>query len=429
MLFTSIMAGGKDRSPVLAPVAADNSGPIFDAEPLQKDDQDDDDDIAKERDLLAFLIKKLKCEINDSKNHKKLLESSNKTLVDKLKGEIKDFKTKNKSLESSNNHFKEANNELSKTNQLMFNTLRSSKLNLIGVIPTTSVSRPQFKSNPLKDKVMYNNSQGKKQQVEDHRRNFKFSNNKTSVTACNDSLNAKTSNVNFVCVTCGKCVLNDNHDMCVLHYINGKSTCYIRDLKGNDLLIGIDFRESFAPIAHLEAVRLFVAHATHKSFPICQIDVNQLDGFVDLHYPSKVYRLRKALYGLKQAPMACVGTPMATKPLDTDLSGTPDDQTKYHSMVGTLMYLTASRPDIVHATFYCARYQARPTEKHPRKEQVEYQLADLVTKALPEDRFKYLVRRLGKDWAKIIKKQLKPNKIEHEIEKIAQKLDSRTFSV
>ncbi|GKA86025.1 hypothetical protein Tco_0807736 [Tanacetum coccineum] len=68
---------------------------------------------------------------------------------------------------------------------------------------------------------MPNNSQGKKQNVEDHHRNFKFSNNKTSVTVCNDSLNAKTSNVNFVCVTCGKCVLNDNHDLCVLHYING----------------------------------------------------------------------------------------------------------------------------------------------------------------------------------------------------------------
>ncbi|GJR51051.1 hypothetical protein Tco_1401572 [Tanacetum coccineum] len=91
----------------------------------------------------------------------------------------------------------------------------------IGVIPTTSVSRPQLKSNQLEDRVMPNNSQGKKQNVEDHRRNFKFSNNKTFVTACNDSLNAKTSNVNFVCVTCGKCVLNDNHDLCVLHYING----------------------------------------------------------------------------------------------------------------------------------------------------------------------------------------------------------------
>ncbi|GJU02572.1 retrovirus-related pol polyprotein from transposon TNT 1-94 [Tanacetum coccineum] len=89
-----------------------------------------------------------------------------------------------------------------------------------GVIPTTSVSRPQLKSNQLKDIIMPNNSQGKKQEVEDHRRNFKF-NNKTSVNACNDSLNAKTMHVTFVCVTCGKCVLNDNHDMCVLHYING----------------------------------------------------------------------------------------------------------------------------------------------------------------------------------------------------------------
>nr|GEW05197.1 hypothetical protein [Tanacetum cinerariifolium] len=68
---------------------------------------------------------------------------------------------------------------------------------------------------------MPKNSQVKLQQVEDHRRNFKFSNNKTSVTVCNDSLNAKTSNVNFVCVTCRKCMLNENHDMFVLHYMNG----------------------------------------------------------------------------------------------------------------------------------------------------------------------------------------------------------------
>nr|GEU66752.1 hypothetical protein [Tanacetum cinerariifolium] len=90
-----------------------------------------------------------------------------------------------------------------------------------GVISTISVSRPQLKSNRIEDKVMHNKSEGKKQQVEDHRRNFKFSNNKTSVTVCNESLNVKTLNVNFVCVTCGKCVLNENHDMCVLHYING----------------------------------------------------------------------------------------------------------------------------------------------------------------------------------------------------------------
>nr|GEV36748.1 retrovirus-related Pol polyprotein from transposon TNT 1-94 [Tanacetum cinerariifolium] len=89
------------------------------------------------------------------------------------------------------------------------------------VIPSTRVSRPQIKSNQMEDRVMLNNIQGKKQEVEEHRRNVKFSNNKTSVTACNDSLNAKTSNVNFVCVTCGKYVLSDNHDKCVLHYLNG----------------------------------------------------------------------------------------------------------------------------------------------------------------------------------------------------------------
>nr|GFA22122.1 ribonuclease H-like domain-containing protein [Tanacetum cinerariifolium] len=59
-----------------------------------------------------------------------------------------------------------------------------------------------------------------------------------------------------------------------------------------------------------------------------------------------------------------IDTPMATKHLDADLSGTPVDQMKYRSKVGALMYLTASRPDIMHATSYCARYQAQPTEKH-----------------------------------------------------------------
>ncbi|GJR64968.1 hypothetical protein Tco_0011033 [Tanacetum coccineum] len=59
-----------------------------------------------------------------------------------------------------------------------------------------------------------------------------------------------------------------------------------------------------------------------------------------------------------------IGNPMVTKPLDADLSGTPVNQTKYHSMVRALMYLIESRPDIIHVTCYCASYQARPTEKH-----------------------------------------------------------------
>ncbi|GJX41771.1 ribonuclease H-like domain-containing protein [Tanacetum coccineum] len=90
----------------------------------EQDDQDDTDELDQECDLLASLIDKLKYEIDDIKNPNKFLQSLHKALIDKLKGEIEDFKTKNKSLESSNNHFKEANNELSKTNQLMFKDLK-----------------------------------------------------------------------------------------------------------------------------------------------------------------------------------------------------------------------------------------------------------------------------------------------------------------
>nr|GEX93221.1 retrovirus-related Pol polyprotein from transposon TNT 1-94 [Tanacetum cinerariifolium] len=104
-------------------------------------------------------------------------------------------------------------NDSRKTNQhVSFST---------GVIPTTSVSRSQLKSNPMEDRVMRNNSYGKKQEVEDHRSSVKFSKNKTSVTACNNSLNAKTLNVKFVCATCGKCVLNEKHNMCVFKSVNG----------------------------------------------------------------------------------------------------------------------------------------------------------------------------------------------------------------
>nr|GFA45762.1 copia protein [Tanacetum cinerariifolium] len=141
---------------------------------------------------------------------------------------------------------------------------------------------------------------------------------------------------------------------------------------------GIDFKESFAPVARLEAVRIclcstqvFSNLSDGRKNGISQwstIYVAQPDGFVDPDHPEKVYQLRKALYGLKQAPRAwydelskfltskgftkgqSIGTPIATKPkLDADLSGNPVDQTDYRSKIGSLMYLTSSRPDIVQA--------------------------------------------------------------------------------
>nr|GFC08148.1 hypothetical protein [Tanacetum cinerariifolium] len=78
-----------------------------------------------------------------------------------------------------------------------------------GVILTTSVSRPQLKSNPQGDRVLRSNSRGKKLEVEEHRRNVKLPKNKTSVTACNNSLNAKTLNLKSISAMCDKCVLHD----------------------------------------------------------------------------------------------------------------------------------------------------------------------------------------------------------------------------
>nr|GEU56541.1 retrovirus-related Pol polyprotein from transposon TNT 1-94 [Tanacetum cinerariifolium] len=154
---------------------------------------------------------------------------------------------------------------------------------------------------------------------------------------------------------------------------------------------GIDFEESFALVARIEAIRIFIANAAN--------------------HPTHVYRLKKALYELKQAPQAwydtlsrflldnkfskgavdptlftqktskhvllvqiykfrmdscnSVDTPMVDRlKLDEDPLGIPVDQTRFFSMVGSLMYLTASRPDLVFVVCMCARYQASPTKNH-----------------------------------------------------------------
>nr|GEY82074.1 retrovirus-related Pol polyprotein from transposon TNT 1-94 [Tanacetum cinerariifolium] len=174
--------------------------------------------------------------------------------------------------------------------------------------------------------------------------------------------------------------------------IQNKSCLVVRGHRQKE---GINFEESFAPVARMEAIRIFLAYAAHKYH---------------------VYKLKKALYGLKQAPRAwydelstyllqnhffkgtidptlfircfhddilvskyvleilkkyemesCdpVGTPMEIKDkLDLDQNRTPVDATKYRSMIGALMYLRSSRSEIVHATCLCSRYQAKPTEKH-----------------------------------------------------------------
>jgi hypothetical protein len=259
--------------------------------------------------------------------------------------------------------------------------------------------------------------------------------------------------------------------------------------KGYSQVEGLDFDQTFAPVARLESIRILVAYATHHNFKLYQMDVKsaflngpikeevyveQPPGFEEEAYPNHVYKLHKALYGLKQAPRAwyeclrdfliengfkigkadstlftrkvgndlfvcqiyvddiifgstnkgccdefsqtmvkrfemsmmgelnfflgfqvkqlkegtflCqtkythdilkkfnmenakpIKTPMGTNGhLDLDIGGKSVDQKVYRSMIGSLLYLCASRPDIMLSVCLCARFQSNPKECHLR---------------------------------------------------------------
>nr|GEV32722.1 hypothetical protein [Tanacetum cinerariifolium] len=137
---------------------------------------------------------------------------------------------------------------------------------------------------------------------------------------------------------------------------------------------GIDFEESFFPVARLEAVcRLKKALYGLKQAPRAWYD--KLSSFLIEHGFTKgivdpnLFTRRHGgdlLLVQKHGLDECVlmSTPMATERLDANLQGTLTDQTTYHRMIGGLIYLTASRPDIAYANFVCARYQARLMVKH-----------------------------------------------------------------
>ncbi|GJX23348.1 retrovirus-related pol polyprotein from transposon TNT 1-94 [Tanacetum coccineum] len=98
--------------------------------------------------------------------------------------------------------------------------------------------------------------------------------------------------------------------------IRNKTRLVVRGYRQEE---GIDFEESFAPVARMEAIKIFLAYTAHKSFTVFQMDVKtaflhgslkedvyvcQPEGFIDADHPSHVYKLKKVLYGLKQAPRA-----------------------------------------------------------------------------------------------------------------------------
>nr|GEV81892.1 integrase, catalytic region, zinc finger, CCHC-type, peptidase aspartic, catalytic [Tanacetum cinerariifolium] len=184
---------------------------------------------------------------------------------------------------------------------------------------------------------------------------------------------------------------------------------------------GIDFEESFALVSRIEAIRIFIANAASKNITIYQMDVKTafLNGELkeEVYAPQAWYDtlswfLLNNNFSKKFGMDSCdpVDTPMVDRlKLDEDPLGIPVDQTRFRSMVGSLMYLTASRPDLVFIVCMCARYQASPIKKHLEAlKQVEkcmvelyfmtmdYQLADIFTKALPRERFVFLLPRLDK---------------------------------
>ncbi|GKC78586.1 putative reverse transcriptase, RNA-dependent DNA polymerase [Tanacetum coccineum] len=167
----------------------------------------------------------------------------------------------------------------------------------------------------------------------------------------------------------------------------------------------IEPKKVFAPVAMIEAIRLFLAYASFMGFIVYQMDVKsaflygtiekevyvcQPSGFEDPQFPDKVYKVEKALYGLYQAPrlndeifisqdkyvadimkkfdfvtVKTASTPMEpNKALVKDEEADNVDVHLYRSMIGSLMYLTASRPDITFAVCACARFQVTPKVSH-----------------------------------------------------------------
>nr|GEV18176.1 retrovirus-related Pol polyprotein from transposon TNT 1-94 [Tanacetum cinerariifolium] len=169
--------------------------------------------------------------------------------------------------------------------------------------------------------------------------------------------------------------------------IRNKSRLVVRGYRQEE---GLDFKESFASVARMEAIKIFLAYAAHKSFTVFQMDVKtkflhgtlkedvyvcQPEGFIDSDHPSHVYKLKKALYGLKQAPRAWYDELLMFLLHNHFFKGTIDPTLFIRRFDNDILVVqvyvddiifgsTHPRLDIVHATRLCARYQAKPTEKH-----------------------------------------------------------------
>ncbi|GJX68340.1 retrovirus-related pol polyprotein from transposon TNT 1-94 [Tanacetum coccineum] len=164
---------------------------------------------------------------------------------------------------------------------------------------------------------------------------------------------------------------------------------------------GINFEESFALVVRIEAIKIFLAYDAHKNMVVFQMDVKKtflnailkeeieestlwfetssscmirpslqiasqpkfVKGVVDLTLFTRKEGTDIILYGFEKCDVVDIPIVGHSK-LNKDPNGTPVDPPCYRGMVGSLMYLTASRPDLVFSVCMCARYQAKPTKKH-----------------------------------------------------------------
>ncbi|GJX32154.1 retrovirus-related pol polyprotein from transposon TNT 1-94 [Tanacetum coccineum] len=270
-------------------------------------------------------------------------------------------------------------------------------LSSTGVKPSTSASGSQPSGNTKNDKIQRPPSSTQENKVEAHPRTVKSSlKNKNCVVELNGTANVQYSKLNanseLICVKCNGCMLSDNHDMCVLNFINDVNACpksksfkktskrkvwkptgkittttevpprnpnsletetpklvvtlvYSRKPRKSKTKVpvskpkilksisankkeqrnsekqgsigyhqeeGINFEESFAPVARLDVIRIFLAFAAHMNKIVYQMDVkmaflnpilreevyvSQPDMFVDQDNLNHVYKLKKALYG------------------------------------------------------------------------------------------------------------------------------------